>query len=228
MHNASEQLAAAQAMVAAITEASTVSCLWPANAKGAALSDSPQRVPSRRSSTPAAWRLGASVESTPAFSCQAMINPQMSWRRLEGDDRRARRRARAVAATGRSWHGVLGACLDQLDPLPAGANLGVIYCSEALAPVADELVRALRARTGVQSWVGSCGSGRARRGRPRGPRGSGRPGAPGRRLSRELPGLPMAASGGVLCRACRDWRRLDPARCWPSSRPQAPRTRPAG
>src|SRR5262245_50171354 len=67
-------------------------------------------------------------------------------------------RARAVAATGRSWHGVLGACLDQLDPLPADANLGVIYCSEALAPVADELVRALRARTGVPSWVGSCGS----------------------------------------------------------------------
>jgi len=91
---------------------------------------------------------------------------------------------------------VLGACLDQLDPLPPGANLGVIYCSEALAPVADELVRALRARTGVLSWVGSCGSAVL--------------GAAGREglavLVLALPaggfrvsaGLPMAASGGVL------------------------------
>ncbi|MFO1049470.1 MAG: FIST C-terminal domain-containing protein [Geminicoccaceae bacterium] len=66
-------------------------------------------------------------------------------------------RARAVAATGRSWHLVLGACLDQLDPLPAGANLGILYLSEALAPVADEVLRAFVQRTGVTSWLGASG-----------------------------------------------------------------------
>lgn len=68
-------------------------------------------------------------------------------------------RARAVTAAGRSWHGVLGACLGQLDPLPAGANLGLVYLSDALAPVADEVLRALRQHTGVTSWLGSCGAG---------------------------------------------------------------------
>src|SRR5215207_2934805 len=68
-------------------------------------------------------------------------------------------RARAVTASGRSWHGVLGACLDQLEPLPGDANLGIVYLSEALASVADEVVRALRERTGVTQWVGACGGG---------------------------------------------------------------------
>ena len=68
-------------------------------------------------------------------------------------------RSRAVTAAGRSWHGVLGACLDQLEPMPAGANLGVVYISEALAPVADAIVRALSQRTGVTSWIGACGAG---------------------------------------------------------------------
>jgi small ligand-binding sensory domain FIST len=67
-------------------------------------------------------------------------------------------RARAVTATGRSWHGVLGACLDQLDPLPDGANLGIVYLSEALAPVADDVVHGLRVRTGITSWLGACGT----------------------------------------------------------------------
>lgn len=68
-------------------------------------------------------------------------------------------RSRAVTAAGRSWNGVLNACLGQLDPLPDEANLGLIYLSDALAPMADEVVRALRARTGVVSWFGSCGAG---------------------------------------------------------------------
>jgi small ligand-binding sensory domain FIST len=67
-------------------------------------------------------------------------------------------RARAVTAAGRSWHGVLGACLDQLDPLPYGANLGIVYLSEALAPVADDVVHGLRARTGIARWLGACGT----------------------------------------------------------------------
>ena len=68
-------------------------------------------------------------------------------------------RSRAVTAAGRSWHGVLSACLGQLDPMPASANLGLVYLSESLAPVADEVLRALRERTGVTSWLGACGAG---------------------------------------------------------------------
>ena len=65
--------------------------------------------------------------------------------------------ARAVTAGGRSWHAVLGACLHQLEPLPADANLGIVYLSDALAPMADDIVRALRERTGVRDWLGACG-----------------------------------------------------------------------
>ena len=54
---------------------------------------------------------------------------------------------------------MLSACLGQLDPMPGGANLGLVYLSEALAPVADEVIRALRERTGVTSWLGACGAG---------------------------------------------------------------------
>ncbi len=68
-------------------------------------------------------------------------------------------RSRAVTAAGQCWHGVLGACLDQLEPMPEAANLGVVYISEALAPVADAVVRALRERTGVTRWIGACGAG---------------------------------------------------------------------
>lgn len=67
-------------------------------------------------------------------------------------------RSRAVTAAGPSWHGVLGACLDQLEPLPAGANLGIVYLSDPLAPMADDVLRALRERTRVPTWFGACGS----------------------------------------------------------------------
>ncbi|MEK0082194.1 FIST N-terminal domain-containing protein [Geminicoccaceae bacterium SYSU G07066] len=65
-------------------------------------------------------------------------------------------RSRAVTAAGPNWHGVLGACLDQLEPLPAGANLGIVYLSDWLAPMADDVLRALRERTGVGTWFGAC------------------------------------------------------------------------
>ena len=68
-------------------------------------------------------------------------------------------RSRAVTAAGCHWHGALAACLDQLEPMPAAANLGFVYVSEALAPMADTVVHALRDRTGVASWIGACGAG---------------------------------------------------------------------
>jgi hypothetical protein len=71
---------------------------------------------------------------------------------------KASARSRAVTAAGPSWHGVLRACLDQLEPMPAGANLGIAYLSEPLAPVADAIVRVLRQHTGVRHWLGASGS----------------------------------------------------------------------
>jgi small ligand-binding sensory domain FIST len=62
--------------------------------------------------------------------------------------------SRSVAAAGSAWHKVVAACLGQLEPLPAGANLGVAYFGDQLAPMADEIVRALRERTGVADWLG--------------------------------------------------------------------------
>lgn len=67
--------------------------------------------------------------------------------------------ARAVTAAGGAPHTVLGACLDQLEPLPPGVNLGIVYGSEPMAPMADDIVRALRARTGIEQWLGACGGG---------------------------------------------------------------------
>ena len=67
--------------------------------------------------------------------------------------------ARAVTAAGNAPQTVLGACLDQLEPLPPGANLGIVYGSEPMAPMADDIVRALRARTGIEQWLGACGAG---------------------------------------------------------------------
>ena len=39
--------------------------------------------------------------------------------------------ARAVTAAGNAPQTVLGACLDQLEPLPPGANLGIVYRQRA-------------------------------------------------------------------------------------------------
>jgi small ligand-binding sensory domain FIST len=68
-------------------------------------------------------------------------------------------RSRAVTAAGASWHGALGACLGQLEPLPPGVNLGIVYFGDPLAPMADDIVRALRERTGIRHWLGACGAG---------------------------------------------------------------------
>lgn len=71
---------------------------------------------------------------------------------------RANAGTRAVTAAGRSWHAVLGACLDQLEPLPEAANLGIVYLGDAVAPMADVIVQALRARTGIRDWLGAGAS----------------------------------------------------------------------
>lgn len=65
----------------------------------------------------------------------------------------------SACAAGEDWGQVAKRCADQLDPLPAGANLGFLY---ATAPLADDLgsiLAFLRERTGIAEWVGTVGMG---------------------------------------------------------------------
>lgn len=59
----------------------------------------------------------------------------------------------------RSWRAAAKACVDQLRPLPAGANLGFVYFSEDHAEQAETLLAWLVDQTGIRDWVGSIGIG---------------------------------------------------------------------
>ncbi len=64
---------------------------------------------------------------------------------------------RLAHTTGVEPGALVQACLAQLGPLPADANLGFIYASDALARELEALVRLLKQATGIESWVGSVG-----------------------------------------------------------------------
>ena len=53
----------------------------------------------------------------------------------------------------------VAACLRQLDGRARGANLGFLYASDAFGNRLGDMLEALRAATGVASWVGSVGAG---------------------------------------------------------------------
>ncbi|SNB61354.1 hypothetical protein SAMN07250955_102196 [Arboricoccus pini] len=63
---------------------------------------------------------------------------------------------RAASAPGSDWSRALAACLAQLDPLPAGGNIGFVFLSEALASDADAILNGLRQGTGIERWVGTA------------------------------------------------------------------------
>lgn len=65
----------------------------------------------------------------------------------------------AAAAQGGGWAEVAKACADRLEPLPAGANLGFVYASDAVAPHLGSILTFLRERTRIADWVGSVGRG---------------------------------------------------------------------
>lgn len=98
--------------------------------------------------------------STFCRNCQGFINHSEREREKDGAHLtcHASSSARSVTAAGASWPRVVSACLDQLEPLPLGATLGVAYFGEQLAPMADAILGALRARTGVPRWLGAGGS----------------------------------------------------------------------
>ena len=66
---------------------------------------------------------------------------------------------RAGHATAPAWRDAVGAALDEIGVMPAGANLGFLYVSDRLADDAPALLAHLRRATGVSEWVGSVGVG---------------------------------------------------------------------
>ncbi len=66
---------------------------------------------------------------------------------------------RAAQVRGSDWKAAADACLAQLSPLPAGANLGFVYATEPLATELPRILDVLREGSGVADWVGSVALG---------------------------------------------------------------------
>lgn len=62
-------------------------------------------------------------------------------------------------ATDGSWKELARACIEQLSPLSADANLGFLYVTDAASGNLSDLLNYLRQHTGIQSWTGSVGLG---------------------------------------------------------------------
>ena len=61
-------------------------------------------------------------------------------------------------ATGDDWHAAAEACAAQIEA-PAGANLGFVYVTDALAGELGKITAHLVQRTGVRDWIGTTGVG---------------------------------------------------------------------
>lgn len=57
------------------------------------------------------------------------------------------------------WKSMADTCLTQIGSVPAGANLGFLYVTDALAEDLQEILDAMAAATGVRHWVGTVGMG---------------------------------------------------------------------
>lgn len=64
----------------------------------------------------------------------------------------------AHAADG-EWADMTAACLERLTPLPAGANLGFVYVTDAVAGDFGDIAARLKTETGIADWVGTVGFG---------------------------------------------------------------------
>ena len=60
---------------------------------------------------------------------------------------------------GPDWAACAKACLNDLDTVPAGANLGFLYATDSLADDMGSLLAFLRGTTGIEHWTGSVGLG---------------------------------------------------------------------
>jgi len=62
-------------------------------------------------------------------------------------------------AAAEHWRDAADACISQLGPSPASANLGFLYVTDALAPEMGDVLEYFVGHTGVEHWVGSVGMG---------------------------------------------------------------------
>jgi len=72
---------------------------------------------------------------------------------------------KAAHGTGVDWGTAAKACLDGLGDLPPGANLGLLYATDALADDLASILTFLRETTRIETWAGSVGVGIASGGR---------------------------------------------------------------
>lgn len=63
-----------------------------------------------------------------------------------------------VFAAGRPWPQLLKSVLDQLDPAAAPADIGLVFLADPVTEMADVMLDGLRARTGIQTWLGAASS----------------------------------------------------------------------
>lgn len=66
---------------------------------------------------------------------------------------------RYAHAAAEDWRCVATACLEQIGAVPDAANLGLLYCTDALAEDLADLLDHLVDSTGVAQWVGAVGTG---------------------------------------------------------------------
>jgi small ligand-binding sensory domain FIST len=57
-----------------------------------------------------------------------------------------------------SWQSAVQDCLDELDE-NIGATIGFVYVTDVIAPHLASILKILKNRTGIESWVGSAGAG---------------------------------------------------------------------
>ena len=66
---------------------------------------------------------------------------------------------RAGHGAGEDWRTAVKACMDSLGSPPEGANLGMLYATDALAGDLSSVLTFLRERTRIEHWVGNIGFG---------------------------------------------------------------------
>jgi small ligand-binding sensory domain FIST len=66
---------------------------------------------------------------------------------------------KAGHGAGEDWGNAVKACMDALGEPPEGANLGLLYVTDALAEDLSSVLTFLRERTHIEHWVGSIGFG---------------------------------------------------------------------
>ncbi len=66
---------------------------------------------------------------------------------------------KAGHGAGADWGSAVKACMDSLESPPEGANLGLLYATDALAGDLSSVLTFLRERTDIEHWVGNIGFG---------------------------------------------------------------------